>query len=327
MDKLISVIVPVYNVEKYLKKCIDSIINQTYRNLEIILVDDGSPDNAGKICDEYALKDHRIRVIHKENGGLSDARNAGIDVANGEFIMFVDGDDYIADIAIEQFYQSILNDRVDIAIACMDSVDEYGNRVKMFSTAEKKICSGIDAFFEICTGKSAFGAPNRLYKTNQIREYYFKVGVLHEDVFFTTDLFTSKKVKNVSFLPFVGYFYFQRSDSIMGDVRNRSPKTDLIKAHEYIIEKAHEFVNDEANRFEIEKKSIDYLSSFSLIPDYKTSKEYDLCLRKFIINNRETINRIGYSRKHQMGIKLFCCSPSLYRLLKQFLRIRTRFRK
>lgn len=81
MEDLISVIVPVYNVEKYINKCIDSIINQTYTNLEIILVDDGSPDNCGKICDEYAKKDKRIKVIHKENGGLSDARNAGIDIA------------------------------------------------------------------------------------------------------------------------------------------------------------------------------------------------------------------------------------------------------
>ena len=96
MDNLlISVIVPVYNTEKYLGRCVDSIINQTYTNLEIILVDDGSPDNSPAICDEYAKKDQRIKVIHKENGGLSSARNAGLDIAKGDFISFIDSDDWV----------------------------------------------------------------------------------------------------------------------------------------------------------------------------------------------------------------------------------------
>ena len=95
MNSLISVIVPIYNVEKYLDKCVDSIINQTYKNLEIILVDDGSPDNCPKMCDDYAKKDSRIKVVHKENGGLSDARNAGMKVATGEYVSFIDSDDWI----------------------------------------------------------------------------------------------------------------------------------------------------------------------------------------------------------------------------------------
>lgn len=103
-SKLISVIVPVYNVEKYLSKCIDSILAQTYKNLEIILVDDGSPDNCPKICDEYAKKDNRIKVIHKENGGLSAARNVALDIAKGEYIGFVDSDDFIAEDMYEVLY-------------------------------------------------------------------------------------------------------------------------------------------------------------------------------------------------------------------------------
>ena len=95
MGELISVIIPIYNVEAYLDECIASVIAQTYSNLEIILVDDGSPDNCPQMCDEWAAKDSRIRVIHKENGGLSDARNAGIDIATGEYIAFVDSDDWI----------------------------------------------------------------------------------------------------------------------------------------------------------------------------------------------------------------------------------------
>ena len=97
MENKVSVIIPVYKVEKYLEKCIDSVINQSYSNLEIILVDDGSPDNCGKICDKYAKKDNRIRVIHKTNGGLSDARNNGIKIATGNYIAFIDSDDYVTE--------------------------------------------------------------------------------------------------------------------------------------------------------------------------------------------------------------------------------------
>ena len=100
-EVLVSIIVPVYNVEKYLEKCIESIINQTYSNLEIVLSDDGSTDNSPSICDEYALKDSRIRVIHKSNGGLSDARNAALDIISGKYITFIDSDDYIEKEAIE----------------------------------------------------------------------------------------------------------------------------------------------------------------------------------------------------------------------------------
>ena len=97
MSDLISIIIPVYNVEKYLERCVKSVINQTYKNLEIILVDDGAKDNSGKMCDELSKLDSRIKVIHKENGGLSDARNFGLKIATGDYIGFVDSDDYIAD--------------------------------------------------------------------------------------------------------------------------------------------------------------------------------------------------------------------------------------
>ena len=98
---LITIVIPVYKVEKYLEKSINSVINQTYQNLEIILVDDGSPDNCPQICEKYAKKDNRIKVIHKENGGLSDARNAGIDIAKGKYITFIDSDDYVTDDYVE----------------------------------------------------------------------------------------------------------------------------------------------------------------------------------------------------------------------------------
>ena len=95
MDEKISIISPVYNVEDYLKDCVESILNQTYKNIELILIDDGSTDNSGKICDEYASKDNRVKIVHKKNGGLSSARNAGLDIATGDYIFFVDSDDFL----------------------------------------------------------------------------------------------------------------------------------------------------------------------------------------------------------------------------------------
>ena len=117
MGELISVIIPIYNVEAYLDECIASVIAQTYSNLEIILVDDGSPDNCPQMCDEWAAKDSRIRVIHKENGGLSDARNAGIDIATGEYIAFVDSDDWIEPEMYEIMLAALKNENADIC-AC-----------------------------------------------------------------------------------------------------------------------------------------------------------------------------------------------------------------
>ncbi len=112
----ISIIVPVYKVEPYLRKCVDSILAQTFTDFEVILVDDGSPDNSGKICDEYASKDSRVRVIHKENGGLSSARNAGIDVARGKYLGFVDSDDYIEKDMYELLYDNIVKEQADLSI-------------------------------------------------------------------------------------------------------------------------------------------------------------------------------------------------------------------
>ena len=115
MQDLISIIVPVYKVEKYLKRCVDSILAQTYPCLEVILVDDGSPDGCPAICDEYAREDRRVRVIHKENGGLSDARNAGIDAAKGKFLGFVDSDDYVHPRFYELLLQALKGEGADIA--------------------------------------------------------------------------------------------------------------------------------------------------------------------------------------------------------------------
>ena len=126
---LVSVIVPIYNVEKYLRRCVDSILSQSYQNLEVWLVDDGSPDGCPAICDEYARKDNRVKIIHKKNGGLSDARNVAIDVASGEYICFVDSDDYVASTYVETLYALIDKYQTKASIINPVAVDELGKHI------------------------------------------------------------------------------------------------------------------------------------------------------------------------------------------------------
>ena len=138
MKPLISVIVPIYKVEKYLTICVDSLLHQSYGNLEIILVDDGSPDECPAICDQYQNKDNRIKVIHKKNGGLSDARNAGLDIAQGEYVAFVDSDDFIDEDYICKLYDALQQNRASIAVCGIQIIDE-SNKVteQIYVTQEK----------------------------------------------------------------------------------------------------------------------------------------------------------------------------------------------
>ena len=132
-NPLVSIIVPVYKVERYIHRSIDSLLRQTYNNLEIILVDDGSPDNCPFICDKYAMQDNRIRVIHKSNGGLSDARNAALNVMTGQYVTFVDSDDYIADNMIEKFIETVKLYQCNMVVAGMNIIDKNNQNLKEFT--------------------------------------------------------------------------------------------------------------------------------------------------------------------------------------------------
>ena len=160
----ISVVVPIYKVEKYIHKCIQSILAQTYKNLEIILVDDGSPDRCGAICDSYAKEDPRIKVIHKQNGGLSDARNAGIDAAEGGFIGFVDSDDYIAPQMYEQLIKQLVKYNADIAVCKSISVKE--NQEAVFTDSDTvRVYEDNAARAMIYDNDFTVNAWNKLYRS------------------------------------------------------------------------------------------------------------------------------------------------------------------
>lgn len=216
MAPLISVIVPIYNVEQYIERCVDSIINQTYKNLEIILVDDGSPDNCPQICDEYAKKDNRIKVIHKENGGLSDARNAGMKIATGDYISFIDSDDWIDTSMFEDMLNQLIEDGSDVVSCGVKWVKEYGTLIRNVTVNESSVINRYDAEKEIIVdGKLKQHVWNKLYRTELIKDIPFEKGKYHEDVFWSYQIFG--KVNTVSIMNDSYYYYVQRGNSIMGE--------------------------------------------------------------------------------------------------------------
>lgn len=212
----ISVIVPVYKVEPYLDKCISSIVNQTYKNLEIILVDDGSPDSCPTMCDAWAEKDSRIRVIHKPNGGLSDARNAGIVVATGELMAFVDSDDWIASDMYEHLYQRLTEDDSDIAACGVQMVWENKTPSRTLTREGSCVLNQEEAMQAIIE-ESWLKQPvwYKLYKTALVRDILFPKGKYHEDVFWSYQ--AVGRAQRVSVSDHIGYYYLQRGGSIMGE--------------------------------------------------------------------------------------------------------------
>lgn len=212
-NSLISIIVPVYKVEPYLHKCVDSILAQTYQNLEIILVDDGSPDNCGAICDEYAAKDSRVKVIHKENGGLSDARNAGLDICTGEYIAFVDSDDWIEPHMYQRLYELIQQFDADIAYGGISndieqdgqtyaqSVSDYGNT----PFCEGKIDT-MKRFF-----RTSCAAWDKLYKAHLFAQIRFPVGEINEDEAIILQLLD--QCNTICFTNEICYHYIKRINS------------------------------------------------------------------------------------------------------------------
>ena len=225
---LISVIVPVYKVEAYLDKCIRSIVDQTYHNLEIILVDDGSPDCCGKICDAWAAKDFRIQVVHKKNGGLSDARNAGVAVATGEYIGFVDSDDYIAPDMYRLLLEHIVSDNCDIAACGVEMIFEDGTPSRMLTPSGCHLLDKRQAM-EAIIKENPLKNPvwYKLYRTALIRDIPFAVGKYHEDVFWSWQAID--RAERITVFDTPCYFYLQRSGSIMSE-RFSERRLDAVEA-------------------------------------------------------------------------------------------------
>ena len=231
MDK-VSVIVPVFNVDKYLKQCIESIITQTYQNIEIILVDDGSTDSSGYICDQYKEKDNRIKVIHKENGGLSSARNIGIDIADGDYIAFIDSDDSVDKQYIYALYSACKKYDCQIAQCDFLYVSEKSIKLEMNNNYNTEVLSSEMALKRACRIPDAVKynvAWNKLYSKQLFETIRYPQNRIHEDEFTTYRLIY--KANKIVVIDAYLYYYLQRKDSIMGKKFNLS-RLDCMKAYE-----------------------------------------------------------------------------------------------
>ena len=299
MQPLVSIIVPVYKVEPYLRRCLDSIVNQTYTNLEIILVDDGSPDGCPQICDEYAARDKRIVVIHKENGGLSDARNAGLDICKGGYISFVDSDDWVDETYIETLLDLSIKENADIAIG--ENIRTEGCSKPTKKNITINACHSKEALKHLFSQNHiAFTVSwGKLYKKNLFSTLRFPKG---KDEFTTYILFY--KSKKIVYTSEILYYYYQRADSITG---NQHPH-DLLNAEEeqfdFILN--HNMTNLQASQARLICWQILYIYSCEPNKDIK----------KKLVHYEKYLKLQKNPFIHYFLLKFFCHYPYLYSILR-----------
>lgn len=315
----LSIIVPVYNVEQYLDNCINSILNQTYRNFELILIDDGSPDKSAEICDKYRLLDNRIKVIHKKNGGLSSARNAGLEIATGKYIGFVDSDDWIN----KDMYDKMLNlaEKNEADIVQCEYLEVYDNKIIMQpkENSEFEVSNKFDALEKIINfGQEHVNGVvswNKIYKSYLFNDIRFPIGKLNEDEFTTYKLV--HKSEKIIFLKEKLYYYRQTPNSIMNKKFNVR-RVDLLEAIKELVI----FLRDneytefyELGLIRYEKLLVQfYFKCQELINDnsdiLKTiSSSYKDYFKEFINNS-------SISKMHKMRNYIFYLNPNVYKKMQ-----------
>ncbi|MBI6056665.1 glycosyltransferase [Clostridium perfringens] len=305
MNKKISVIVPIYNVEKYLEKCINSILNQTYKNLEVILVDDGSPDNCGKICDEYALKDNRIKVIHKENGGLSSARNSGLDIATGDYIGFVDSDDWIESNMYEILLNNAIKYNADISVGgvvdLLEENDKYIKTKSTFNGTIETVClNKQEAMKKFFLG--SWSAWDKLYKRKVHEHLRFPQGKINEDEAIAMHILDN--CNNIVYTNEVFYNYISRPNSITTSEFSEK-KLDWYKNCKYnlefIKEKQPQLIKYALLRF---CNSIMWSLRCISLTDNNFKDSAKLLVKELKVNKKDILRNELISRKEKFWIIL-----------------------
>ena len=285
-NDLVSVIVPIYGVEEYLEKCVNSIIRQTYKNLEIILVDDGSRDACPGMCDDFAKNDCRVVVIHKKNGGQAEARNFGIDVAKGDYLAFVDGDDWIENTMIEHLLETCK--KYDVPVSTCGRYLTDGNSVKGVAfTGQQAVCSSEVALKEILSGKSMDVAPfDKIYKREVFNGVRFPVGEVNEDIAIFYKLVDN--AQRVAHSGTVEYYYRNRPGSTTKLAYNYKVR----KIIEKNLDSIEEYVDDKYPSCKQSFNRYKAINIYALLNKYikcvgtKKTDEYKYLMRKFW-NNRK----------------------------------------
>ena len=312
-SQLVSIIVPIYNVENYLNKCVESIVGQTYTNIEIILVDDGSKDNCPKICDMLAKKDNRIKVIHKENGGLSDARNSGLDICKGEYIVFVDSDDYIEKNMVELLHNNIEKNKSDISICDFYITSNEKDNLNTYAKQEFSIL-GKEKYNYLYNeySKATIVAWNKMYKRFIFDEIRYPKGRLHEDEFVICDILS--RANSISYIMKPLYHYVQRENSIMGKVSiNRFDIIDALDSRILFLKKIDDTYNIKMTKYQQFFRLLGLLTRLYAQKDFILKEDF---LNKYI----NKIKKIGNEIKNYNFLKftekckliLVLISPMLY---------------
>lgn len=227
MEDLISVLIPIYNVEDYLDRCLTSVLNQTYKNLEVILVDDGSPDNSGALCDGYAEKDSRVKVVHKENGGISDARNAALDAATGKYVTFIDPDDYVKETYVEYLYELVKEFGTRMSIALHEAVYETGKVLK-WDTGERILMDSEKCMERILYHDALdISVWGKLYERSLFKNVRYPKGKLFEDAGVTYKLIIQCDKVACGFES--QYYYMIRKGCSIVTSRFHKSKLDMIE--------------------------------------------------------------------------------------------------
>ncbi len=311
MEELVSVIVPVYNVEKYVGDCIESLIRQSYKNIEIILVDDGSTDSSGQLCDVYATKDIRIKVIHKENGGLSDARNAGIDSAVGVYYSFVDGDDFLAKDAILKMIFGMKEKKCDISVCNMIRYFENGETEPFYIPSNTlKVLNSTDRFETL----SQPSVCNKIFKADLFNSVRFPKGKFYEDTFVYHTLVYN--AKTIVLTGYDGYFYRSRHSSILGQNVLTDRYFDFIEAvwlrTTFLLKKNIQPYGDEA-----------CLSLYAAVANAEKNisrteenryKHFD-ALQKYMVAYEQLIKSKNISLKQKIRLWLLRYFPKIHNIL------------
>lgn len=218
-NETVSIIIPIYNVEDYLRRCLESVVRQSYSAIEVLLIDDGSTDRSGMICEQWAKQDVRFRVVHTENGGISQARNTGLSIATGKYVSFIDSDDFVAEDMLEKLYVALTENNADISICNFYRVDEYGNLIfdnDQYLPIKTEVISGVDAitYMQFGKGGGCYDLPwNKLYKRSLFSDVQFPLGKYCEDGFISHRLLG--KCSRIACIQDVCYYYMQRNGSIM----------------------------------------------------------------------------------------------------------------
>lgn len=313
INKLVSIIIPVYNVEKYLDKSVKSAIEQTYKKLEIILVDDGSKDSSGEMCDRWKARDSRILVIHKKNGGLSSARNAALDMCNGEYVYFLDGDDYIEKNTIEILMNDICETRAQIAQAPFIHIYENNTYVRdglkertVMNTAEA-IQYNLSAF-----GGGTVSSCSKLFSRDIFSDYRFAEGKLNEDHYSIVDLLSRAKLIAAEPKPLYNYVHRKNSITTASFSAKSMDDIDAAKRNYELIKENYPEAIDVA-LFRIDLSTLRVIDKIMLAENFSDKALLNKLVKQVRRNKARILRSPYFTRKRKLSILILLTNKALYR--------------